>query len=117
MELRVLAAKKRDELAVLAQLKAADFIKNGSVIAEQKSSGSISTERKGDEEVMTDYEEDLRDKEKMQENRERLTENTPEVRQEVRKNFRLCISNSLCSLRLSNYLIILNQLNFPSSNT
>jgi hypothetical protein len=91
MELRVLAAKKRDELAVLAQLKAEDLIKNGSVIADQKSSGSMSTERKGDEEVMTEYEEDLRDKEKMQENRERLTENTPEVRQEVRKNFSLCI--------------------------
>jgi hypothetical protein len=84
MELRVLAAKKRDELAVLAQLKEEDLIKNGSAIAEQKSSGSMSAERKGDEAVMTEYEEDLRDKEKMQENRERLTENTPEVRQEVR---------------------------------
>lgn len=90
MELRELAIKKRNELAVLAQLKAADSIKNESIIAEQKSSSSMSTERKGGEEIMTEYEEDIRDKEKMQENRERLTENTPEVRQEVRRTLSFC---------------------------
>lgn len=88
--MRELAAKKRENLAVLAQLKAADSIRNGSAIAEEKSSISMAKERKGDEESMTEYEDDIRDKEKMQENRERLTENTPEVRQEVRRDLSFC---------------------------
>lgn len=88
--MRELAAKKRNDLAVLAQLKIVDSIRNGSAIAEEKSSVSVAKESREDEEIMNEYEDDLRDKEKMQENRERLTENTPEVRQEVRRDLIFC---------------------------
>lgn len=96
-ELRELAIKKRAELAVLAQFKAVDLKEKEILIAEQKTSDTA--ESKVDEGAITAYDEDLREKEKMQENRERLTENTPEVRQEVRKQFCFYASLSVHSLK------------------
>ena len=55
-------------------------------IAEEKKSrksANILGETEGDDEALTVLEGDLREKEKMLEEREQLTENTPEVRQEV----------------------------------
>jgi uncharacterized protein (DUF2147 family) len=98
IELRQLASKKREEIAITAKLAAAVAAaaaakesekesgkESTNVLAEDKEcSKRIATEEilEGDE-ILKQREEDNRKKDRIQEDRDKLTENTPEVRQEV----------------------------------
>lgn len=86
IELRKLASEKRKELASAADLREASRReREDSETAEEKSSSNIRDKRVNEEALDYDFdqESDQKEKEKEQKDREELTENTPEVRQEI----------------------------------
>jgi hypothetical protein len=82
--LRQLAAEKRKEISLLAEVKAAEIKQKAISIADEKHSSSLSDNL--DAITITEIDSSQKDVEKEKEKekeKDRLTENTPEVRQEV----------------------------------
>lgn len=90
--MRLLATEKRKELILSAELKATEIQKKTSFAADEKKSNPLVTQSRNDLDVLhvkeieidppPNVDSILEEKEKEKE-KEQLTENTPEVRQEV----------------------------------
>lgn len=80
--MRHLAAEKRKEISLSAEVKAAE-IKKAISIADEKHSNSITDNLDAMSVAEIDTSQKDVEKEKEEKEKDRLTENTPEVRQEV----------------------------------